>query len=192
MPLTFPFHQGLILPLWRRFPNRIDCLALCIGAAMPDVVDGIAGLFRGGLGQWLGHSLIGVFVCVPAGLILLWLARRILPRKLLARLGGGPTVPAGLARPTLSVAVGDLSLLAFDLVTHGNFLLLWPWYVNDRAFPSWWYHSWGSIPLPGYRDPYPFAPFTITWILLTLVGIVLFLLCLRRPPVNMPRHDVRR
>ena len=183
MPMTFPSHQGLILPIWRRFPDRIDGIALCVGAAMPDVVDAIAWPIRGELGQWLGHSLLGVVVCVPAGLALAWLARRIIPRKWVARLDeGAPASPASpsMGRAGLSVAVGALSHVVSDLVTHGNFLLFWPWYRNDHAFPSWWYHAWGTIPLPFYREPYPFAPHTIAWIALTILGAVVFVRCLRK------------
>lgn len=37
VPLAFPSHQGVILPLWRRFPRAIDGVAVSVGA-MPDVV----------------------------------------------------------------------------------------------------------------------------------------------------------
>ena len=72
MPLI-PSHQGLIAPLWRRWPHRFNILALCIGAGIPDVFDGIAGLLlRGHLGQWHGHTLWGMhLLCVPVGLLLM-------------------------------------------------------------------------------------------------------------------------
>ncbi len=180
MPLTFPSHQGLILPIWRRFPDRIDGVALCVGAAMPDIVDAAAWPIRGELGQWLGHSLLGVVVCVPAGLALAWLARRIVPQKVVSRLDEGAPASPGFARAGLSVAMGALSHVVFDFITHGNFLLLWPWYRNDHTFPSWWYHACGSIPLPVYREPYPFAPHTVAWIALTIIGAVVFVRCLRK------------
>ena len=126
-------------------------MALCVGAAMPDIVDGAAWPFRGELGQWLGHSLLGA-----------------------------PPSPT-LARASWSVGIGALSHLFFDFVTHGNFRLLWPWYTNDHAFPSWWYHRWGSIPLPVYKEPYPFAPHTIAWFAMTVLGAVMFFRYLRPP-----------
>jgi len=92
---------------------------------------------------------------------------------------GRPRFPAPF-RGCLSIGIGALSHVIFDLITHGNFHLLWPWYGNDHAFPSWWYHSWGEIPLPFYREPYPFAPHTISWILMTVLGAVLFFRCLRK------------
>ena len=181
MPLIFPSHQGLILPLWRRFPDRIDAVALCAGAALPDIADAIAWPFRGELGQWLGHSLLGVVLAAPLGVLLARIARRALPRRALARLDPAP--PQGgarsLAREALSVLAGALSHLLFDLVTHGNSLLLFPWYQDDRLFPSWWYHAWGAIPLPVYRRPYPIAPHTVSWLLLSAAGAALFFRCLR-------------
>jgi hypothetical protein len=182
MPVIFPSHQGLILPLWRRFPGRIDGVALCVGAALPDIVDAIAWPFRGELGQWLGHSLLGVVVSVPVGLTLVWILRRASPPRLLSRLDQPSSSPSTIGRACISIGLGSLSHVLFDLVTHGNLRLLWPWYANDHAFPSWWYHTWGEIPLPFYREPYPFAPHTVAWILLTIIGAVLFVRCLRRLP----------
>lgn len=139
------------------------------------MIDGAAWPFRGELGQWLGHSLLGVVACVPTGIVLSWIARRCLSPRLQARLDRGtPPAPAA-GRASLSVAIGALSHVVFDLVTHGNFRLLWPWYTDAHAFPSWWYHQWGSIPLPVYSEPYPFAPHTIAWCVLTVLGVVMFL-----------------
>ena len=62
MPMTFPAHQGLILPVVRRWPNFFDALALSVGAAMPDITDTILGFpINGYFKQWYGHSLIGIF-----------------------------------------------------------------------------------------------------------------------------------
>lgn len=180
MPATFPSHQGLILPVWRRFPDRIDGLGLCVGAGMPDIVDAAAWPFRGELGQWLGHSLVGVIVCVPAGLLLTRLIRWGVPPRWLARLDENSPSPRRMMRVCGSVGLGSLSHIFFDLVTHGSHQLFWPWYRAEEVFPSWWYHEWGNIPLFVYREPYPFAPHTIVWILMTIVGAVLFVRCLRR------------
>ena len=147
---------------------------------MPDIVDGAAWPLRGEVGQWLGHSLVGLVICVPAGLVLAWLARRLLSRKWIRRLDDAAPPRAGRSRAAVSVAVGAFSHLLFDFVSHGGCRFLWPWYVNDRLFPSWWYHRWGGIPLPIYREPYPFAPHTVMWIVLTVVVAVLFVRCLRR------------
>jgi hypothetical protein len=178
VPVAFPSHQGLILPLWRRFPRQIDAVALSVGAAMPDVIDTAAWPIRGQLGQLFGHSLLGVVVaCVPVGVALTWLVRRFVPQRFLARLDDGAT-RLTIARTSVSVLIGALSHVVFDFVTHANFLLLWPWYEDDHFFPSWWSRPWATIPLPVYREPYPLAPHTIAWGALTIVGAVLFFRCL--------------
>jgi hypothetical protein len=180
MPVAFPSHQGLILPLWQRFPRAIDGVALSVGAAMPDVVDFAAWPLRGELGQWMGHSLVGLFVCVAAGFPLLLLARKALPAAWIARLDrGGPPVP-GVPRALLSLGVGALSHDVFDLVTHASFQLLWPWYTSEHVFPAWWSSAWGSVPLFVYRQPYPLAPHTIAWAVLSIAGAILFWRAVRR------------
>src|SRR5512147_1012843 len=95
MPMTFPAHQGLILPVVRRWPNSFDALALSVGAAMPDITDTILGFpLNGYFKQWYGHSLIGIFTLdLVIGLLITWLialfARRLfrdgdVPRRLQA------------------------------------------------------------------------------------------------------------
>ena len=203
MPLAFPSHQGLVLPLWRRWPRHFDLLALCVGAAMPDVVDGVIGLTRGRLGQSLGHSLAGlVALCLPGGLLVSWLARRVAQRLAPAGLPGRalhwllrgvpdawPPRPAGkdargrpsrFALTSLSVAAGALSHLCFDLASHGSFPWLAPWLDQARIFPSWWYGGWFEVRLPGYAEPYPFGPHAVVWCLLSITGGVLFFVRPRR------------
>jgi hypothetical protein len=203
MPLAFPSHQGLVLPLWRRWPRHFDLLALCVGAAMPDVVDGAIGLARGRLGQSLGHSLAGlVALCLPGGLLVTWLARRVgrrvdrtgLPGRVLrALLRGVPRAwpprpakdlaaigPSRFALTSLSLATGSLSHLGFDLASHGSFPWLAPWLDQARIFPAWWYRAWFQVPLPGYAEPYPFGPHAVVWCVLSLTGGVLFFVRPRR------------
>ena len=206
MPLTFPSHQGLVAPLRRRWPGRFHVLGLCIGAAAPDLVDGVAGAGRGHLGQSYGHSLIGLFaLCLPLGLALtwfavalggwltrqaranatspgvaLWLGRRI---ELLNNVPGRASVRRRISFTAFSVWVGALSHLFFDFITHGSFYLLYPFCENVRLFPSWWYTKWFEIPIPWYADPYPAGPHLAAWILLSLLGIVL----LWRPWRTRPR-----
>ena len=180
MPLAFPSHQGLILPLWYRYPRHFDGLALCIGSAMPDLVDGAAWIFRGELGQWLGHSLVGLGVCVPAGLLFTVGQRRLWPKSL--ELFAPPRTSSHFFWLSLSLGVGALSHIFFDLICHGNFLLLFPWYSNDRWFPSWWYQEWGRIPLGVYKDPYPLATHTLIWCVLSILGAFLFFRILKKVP----------
>lgn len=75
MPLTFPSHQGFVLPLklWR--PQWFDGVALAVGAASPDVAYLLDG---SGLPVWpLSHQLLGLVLwCLPVSLPLCWLLRR--------------------------------------------------------------------------------------------------------------------
>jgi len=198
VPLTFPSHQGLILPIWRRWPAYFDVTALCVGAAMPDIVDGLIGTCRGYLGQGYGHTLIGLFLpCLPGGLILTWLARILGKRtlKLSPLKSALPTwvkrfeghvieLPnhtsfsssrfGGLLFWSFSVCIGAFSHLFFDLISHRSLVWFYPWYENHQIFPSWWYVKWAGISLPFYRTPYPLGPHALAWIMLTIIGAVLF------------------
>jgi hypothetical protein len=116
---------------------------------------------------------------VLPGLVLARIVRRVLPGAAIARLDAGAPAAAGPLREGLSVGLGSLSHVAFDLPTHGGFLLLWPLFTGARIFPSWWCHAWWSFPVPFYREPYPMAPHTIAWIAMSVVGAVLFVLSLR-------------
>lgn len=184
MPLAFPSHQGLIAPLWRRWPERFTALGCSVGAAIPDVVDGLLGLARGHLGQGLGHSLVGLFfLCLPAGLALTeairWAGRIIgrranaaWPRSLsqnIARWGCAPS----RAVEVLSVGIGAFSHLFFDFISHGNFLWLYPWYEDRAFFPRFWYARWAEVRLPFYEEPYPIGPHFMVWTALSVAGALM-------------------
>jgi hypothetical protein len=186
VPLAFPSHQGLIAPLWRRWPHHFQVLGCCVGAAVPDIVDGVIGLARGHLGQGYGHSLVGLFfLCVPAGLALnaaieaagralgrraasaaaMWLARSI------ERWAAAPSRAAVVA----SVTVGAFSHLFFDFISHGNFLWLYPWREDATFFPGFWYERWAEVRLPFYREPYPLGPHFVVWAALSVAGALMLL-----------------
>jgi hypothetical protein len=195
--MTFPAHQGLILPVVRRWPNSFDALALSVGAAMPDITDTILGFpLNGYFKQWYGHSLIGIFTLdLVIGLLITWLiaifARRLfrdgdVPRRLQTFFtktppNGGPEGAGGRNRVPLrlwsfSVFIGILSHIGFDLVSHDTNLLLYPWYESPRWFPSWWYTIWFEIrPLSMFGRSYAVGVFSDMWVLLTLIGIFLFI-----------------
>jgi hypothetical protein len=190
MPLLFPSHPGLMAPLWRRWPDAFVPLAASLGAMAPDLVDGIGGLHRGHLGQAYGHSLFGLCVlALPLGLALneaikavgANLARRhgLQRSRLSAAIRRWSTIDGVDGRaPFLieawSVWIGALSHLIFDFVSHGNFLWLYPWYENAQFFPDWWYARWFEIEVPFYASPYPFGPHFMVWIVLSILGAVLF------------------
>ena len=195
MPMTFPAHQGLILPVIRRWPNSFDALALSVGAAMPDITDTILGFpLNGYFKQWYGHSLIGVFTLdLGIGLSITWLiemlARRLfrdgnVPRRLQAFFTKTPRngdTAVGRNRVPLrlwsfSVFIGILSHIGFDLISHDTNLLLYPRVENPRWYPGWWYKIWFKIrPLSMFGRSYDAGIFSIIWGLLTLIGTFLFI-----------------
>jgi hypothetical protein len=195
MPMTFPAHQGLILPVMRRWPNSFDALALSVGAAMPDITDTVLGfLVNGYFKQWYGHALTGMFTLdLLGGVLITWLLASwgsrflrypLLPQGLQTRFPSSSTMPPETPGPqwrtrlslwSSSVFVGILSHVGFDLISHDTNLLLYPWVENPRWFPAWWYPTWFDFrPLPMFGDSYSVGVFSVIWCLLTLIGILLF------------------
>ena len=162
MPLAFPSHQGLIAPLWRRWPGRFDALALSVGAAQPDIVDGVLALVRGGhLGQGVGHTLFGLVVlCLPTGIVLALIVRPVVPRVPFLR---EIATRGSIAQVIVSVLVGAFSHIGFDFISHEN-----------AFFPRFWNARWFGIPTPFYDAPYPVGLHFLVWLALSLAGAVMF------------------
>lgn len=178
MPLAFPCHQGLIAPLWRRWPHRFNALACCVGAAAPDIVDGLIGIARGRLGQGIGHSIIGLFaLCVPVGFGVTAMIRTAASRAGWNRVAGKSP---SLAIEAWSLWIGAFSHALFDFISHENFLWLYPWYDNPEFFPLWWRERWLEVALPFYAAPYPIGPHFVVWMILNVVGAVMFLPSFKR------------
>jgi membrane-bound metal-dependent hydrolase YbcI (DUF457 family) len=196
MPLGFPSHQGLLAPLWRRWPDRFSIHALWVGAIVPDVIDGTENIVhRGHFQQWIGHSLLGaLLVGVPVGLLLTAALRGAARRC--ARLRGSGVLartsawaagfllavdnsnPAASSRQRLrfdafAVWVGAWSHVAFDLPTHERARLLWPFADDPAWLGAWWSSAWFRVSAPGYPD-YPIGPHFVAWLLLSAAGIVMF------------------
>lgn len=188
MPMTFPAHQGFVAPLWRRWPGHFEVAALCVGAALPDLVDGLIGICRGHFGQGLGHSLLGVALLgLPLGLLVRHLvcrtARRLTPVKsggfLATAWNSGVaalvTAAGSWRTVVMSLAVGALAHLLFDLVSHGHFPWLIPWVPKVAIFPDWWYDEWLRLPLPWKPEGRKIGPHATIWVLLSLWGAWLLL-----------------
>ena len=192
MPMTFPAHQGLILPVARRWPNSFDALALSVGAAMPDIIDTALGFsINGYFKQWYGHSLLGIFTLdFLGGLLITWLLAtaagrfwkvRGLPARWQAFVKKMPAnsyadgSQVSLRLWGFSVFVGILSHIIFDLISHTTNLLFYPWYENVHWLPGWWYQAWSGVPpLNIFGHFYVVGVHSLSWGLLTLIGIFLF------------------
>ncbi len=204
MPIAFPSHVGLVAPLARLWPERVSALELFVGSMIPDVVDGAMDvLFRGHLGQWMGHSAIGTLVfCVPVGLSVSWTLRSTARAKDRRPATTPPSRSARLAKWVLSldsgskrasgprralfrassVWLGALSHVFFDLISHHDSTLLWPWAPDPQWFFDAWYRAWFYVSPPGYPE-YPIGlPFTM-WLVLSGLGAWLFYRELVKPPI---------
>jgi hypothetical protein len=206
MPMTFPAHQGLILPVVRRWPNAFDALALSVGAAMPDITDTILGFpLNGYFKQWYGHSLLGIFTLdLVGGLFITWLIA-VLAEPLQASLTHAPRShgPQGVASSktifhgrgrlrlwSFSVFVGILSHIGFDLISHDTNLLFYPWYENVHWLPGWWYTIWFEVrPSYVFDKIYFVGVHTVSWVMLTLIGIFLFFQFLSQEYKNRNRIE---
>lgn len=129
MPLTLPAHPAPALWLKLRFPGRLAGVGLAAGSVVPD----LEYLIRAQPHRDWGHSLPGLFsFCLPAGLMLTWLAVRVVLKPLCLHLPAcGPLdlpqywrVEEGSRRPgywmaaAAGVLVGAASHLAWDSFTH--------------------------------------------------------------------------
>jgi Domain of unknown function (DUF4184) len=115
MPLTFPSHQALVLPLKARWPHRFDGIALCIGSMAPDLsyallpmrvnVHNLLGLFTWSLPITLGLMPIAKHVFLP------WLAA-VHPR--LAPLRAAAREQTTLLRSGVCALMGSASHVLWD------------------------------------------------------------------------------
>jgi Domain of unknown function (DUF4184) len=127
MPVTFPAHQALVLPLKLRWPG-LDGVALCIGSAAPDLSYALLHT------NWqfdAHYTWAVVWWCLPVTLLLCWWLRRGLFAH--AALWAPPALRPGLqrsaARPAnlrnaghavLGAALGIASHVGWDSFTHGS------------------------------------------------------------------------
>jgi hypothetical protein len=126
MPLTFPAHQAVVLPIKLRWPDRTDATAMCVGAAAPDLLYPVAGIGSS------GHSIAGVLIgAVPLTLAICWLLRWRSALGVFANLlDAGPfrlhsyrvitQRRPGAWTTLLSALFGALSHVVIDAFTHGG------------------------------------------------------------------------
>lgn len=125
MPLTFPAHQSVVVPLKMYFPSRFDGLALVVGAGAPDLLFGL------GAGWLFAHSPWALPILVPAVVLYcLSLRRWALPGLFrlaptifgtdLRAYGAMSTSRPPLTRSLASAAVGVGSHQLWDSFTHAG------------------------------------------------------------------------
>ncbi len=125
------WHLGLAalivyVTLGRR---RIDYRYVLLGAALPDLVDGILGLFlfHGPAGRWIAHSLLAVIVVTTAILV-------------------GTSGPRRLA--LFGIGVGWLLHLVCDGMWQAPLTFLWPAFGLGFSTSPVEPYSWALV-----RDP---------------------------------------
>jgi hypothetical protein len=130
MPATIFSHQALILPLKWRWPHRFSGLALCIGSMAPDLA------FIGTMSDdsVFSHTLWAqLWFSAPLTMLLTWLITALLLPRLLPYLQDHswwrfhalaalepPRTASEWRRVALSGALGGLSHVLLDGITHGN------------------------------------------------------------------------
>jgi hypothetical protein len=127
MPVTFPAHQALVLPLKLRWPG-LDGVALCIGSAAPDLS---YALLHTGWQFDAHYTWAAVWWCLPVTLLLCWWLRRGLFAH--ATLWAPPAWQRGLQRSAvrpwhlrnvghavLGAALGTASHVGWDSLTHSS------------------------------------------------------------------------
>lgn len=126
MPLTFPAHQAVVLPVKFRWPDRTDATAMCVGAASPDLINSVPGVGSS------GHSVAGVVLgAVPLTLLICWWLRWRAAAGVFAHLpDAGPfrvhsyRVIArrrpGVATTLVGALVGASSHVFIDAFTHAE------------------------------------------------------------------------
>jgi hypothetical protein len=140
VPVTFFAHQAPVLAISRRWPHRVDGLALVIGSMSPDFAFALQGT---GFSLW-AHAFPQVITfCVPVTVIASWLIARALAPVVPDHLPqlGQLRLPdfRGLAThkfrwivTPVSAFVGALTHIGLDNATHrwGWFAQHWDWYAN--------------------------------------------------------------
>src|SRR6516162_2952568 len=159
--MPFPLaHPAAVLPLRRWCPKYLDFVALVIGSLIPDLASSVDDL------EYFSHTLLGSFVlCLPFGLLTLWIFRKIrdplvstlpsLHRDV--ALSFRPWRTAPLVQIALSLLVGVWLHDLWDMFTHDH-----SWLVRRGLLSSL---SVGGIPLN-----------RVLWFLSTLIGTAIVLI----------------
>lgn len=134
MPFTLLAHQAPLVPIWRRWTDRVDGVALAVGSVVPDLAAASSLLGWGGFGVplWIdGHAW-----SVQPQLALLGAAVAIVLRRSVMPFVGRLSPPGGrwhladlqlvarrrprFAATYLSALVGAVTHVVLDLFTHAD------------------------------------------------------------------------
>ena len=160
MPSSVLSHQGIVLPLKIKCPDRFDGTALCVGSFAPDLA-WFASTFLGSFSDRGFHSIGELVYTVPISILLVILFDRVLLplaaffaretrlgmiSRLLSFLGIDDYQVLRkkrisikwVVKATYSVLLGIFSHFLLDLPTHGWIPYLRPFYEGEM--PRWFLH----------------------------------------------------
>ena len=188
MPSSLLSHQGAVLPLKIKYPDKFDGTALCVGSFTPDLAFIISYFYRNHVSPYLFHSVGGFVYTIPISLLLVILLKEVL-FPAVARLAGTgraslltglltflgvdqyETLKAKdfslrwLVKATYSVLTGILSHFLLDLPTHHWIPYLSPFYKGEM--PGWFLHKYGELNLPFYGTV-GLTNYNLLWILFSI------------------------
>ncbi len=188
MPSSLLSHQGIILPLKAKYPDRFDGTALCVGSFVPDLALIFSHFYPNHISPYVFHSVGGLIYTIPISLLLIVFSKKALfpaiaflangrPSGLLNRwlislgvsqtkaLKSNDSSSQWLIKTTYSVLIGILSHFLLDLPTHSWIPYLSPFY--DGEMPEWFMHGYGELNLPFYGT-LGLTNYNLLWILFSI------------------------
>ncbi len=193
MPSSLLSHQGIVLPLKIKYPDKFDGTALCVGSFAPDLA-----FYMPSFATEL-HSLGGLIFTVPIGLLLVVLLdKALLPMiALLAKkrqfgifsrllayfsfndlyvLRKKKITSRWFVKATYSVVVGIFTHFLLDLPTHGWIPYLRPFY--NGVMPEWFLQEYFKLEVPLYKAV-EVTNYNILWFLFSVLFGAIALYCMR-------------
>jgi Domain of unknown function (DUF4184) len=137
VPFTFFAHQAPLLPIVRRWPERVDGIALMIGTMSPD----FAYVLNGTRLQVWAHAFPALALfCLPVTVIVSWFIARVLAPVVPAHLPslgefhlrdwrGLATHKFSLGKTLTCAQIGAISHVFFDHFTHP-----WGWFAENVSW----------------------------------------------------------
>lgn len=198
MPASFPSHQGIVLPLKIRYPDKFDGTSLCVGSFAPDLAWFVSVFFQNlpdrgfhSVGELIYTVPISLFLVIIFDKVLLPLAASLAKEEhlgmisqLLAFFGideykvliRKDISLKWLVKATYSVLLGIFSHFLLDLPTHGCIPYLRPFY--DGQMPAWFLYECFKLEIPLYRTV-EVRNYDVLWFIFSIGFGILALYCMR-------------
>ena len=201
MPSSVLSHQGIVLPLKIRYPDKFDGTALCVGSFVPDL-SWFGSMFFGSFPDRGFHSIGELVYTVPISILLVVLFDRVLLplaaffaketrlgmiSRLLSFFGIDDyhvlskkriSIKWGV-KATYSVLLGIFSHFLLDLPTHSWIPYLRPFYEGEM--PEWFLHEYSFFGMAKATN------FNLLWFIFSVGFGILALYCMR----HMKKHRCR-